>query len=59
MDKLPISDIPITILNATGKNDFMIVVFTKNADVNAIETPFVAWHTIKVSEGGREPETRA
>lgn len=48
MESLPVNDIPITIFNCTGKNDFMIVIFTKNADVNAIETPFVAWHTIKV-----------
>ena len=47
---LPTNDIPITVFNCTGRNDFMIVIFTKNEDPNALDTPFVAWHTIKVLE---------
>ena len=43
----PMNDIPIVYVNKTGRNDFMVVVFTKNEDVNAIDTPFVAWHTLK------------
>ena len=43
----PLNDIPITYINATGRNDFMVVVFTKNENTNAIDTPFVAWQTLK------------
>lgn len=41
------NDIPITYINKTGHNDFIVVVFTKNQTVNAFDTPFVAWRTIK------------
>lgn len=41
------NDIPILYVNRTDRNDFMVVVFTKNEDPNAIDTPFVAWHTLK------------
>ena len=40
-------DVPIVYLNKTGRNDFAVVVFTKNEDLNAIETPFVAWQIIR------------
>ena len=43
----PRNDIPITYVNKTKQNDFMVVVFTKNEDTNAIDTPFVAWQTLK------------
>lgn len=42
-----LNDIPILYYNCTGRNDFMVVIFTKNEDTNAIDTPFVAWHTLK------------
>lgn len=41
------NDIKVTYINATGHNDFMLLVFTKNEDVNAIESPYVAWHKIQ------------
>ena len=41
------NDIQVTYVNATGHNDFILVVFTKNEDVNAIDTPFVAWQKIQ------------
>ena len=44
---MAINDIQITYVNKTDRNDFMVVVFTKNEDVNAIDTPFVAWQTLK------------
>ena len=47
MATAPLNDIPILYRNRTGMNNFMVVVFTKNEDVNAIDTPFVAWHTLK------------
>ena len=40
-------DVPISYINNTGRNDFALVVFTKNEDRNAIDTPFVAWRTLK------------
>ena len=43
----PLNDILITYINDTGRNDFMVVVFTKNENTNAIDTPFVAWQTLK------------
>lgn len=42
-----IHDINVKYINSTGQNNFMVVVFTKNENVNAINTPFVAWHTLK------------
>ena len=40
-------DIEVTYINATGHNDFILLVFTKNEDANAMETPFVAWQKIQ------------
>lgn len=41
------SDISITYKNNTKQNDFEVVVFTKNENPNAIDTPFVAWKVLK------------
>ena len=41
------NDILITYYNRTHKNDFAVVVFTKNEDSRAIDTPFVAWRVLK------------
>ena len=41
------SDIPITYYNQTGQNNFEVVVFTKNENPSAIDTPFVAWRVLK------------
>lgn len=40
-------DLPITVVNETGRSDFTIAVFAKNTSPNAIDTPFVTWHTIR------------
>ena len=40
-------DLPVTLLNETGKSDFTIAVFAKNTSPNAVNTPYVAWHTIR------------
>lgn len=40
-------DIPIKFINETGETSFTVVVFMKNEDPNASETPFVAWRTIR------------
>ena len=40
-------DVEITYLNKTGRNDFALLVFTKNEDANASESPYVAWRIIK------------
>ena len=44
---MSITNIPVTYLNKTGQIDFRVVVFTKNENPNAIDTPFVAWQTLK------------
>lgn len=41
------TDVEVTYINATGKNDFTLLVFTKNEDANASESPFVAWRKIR------------
>ena len=47
------NDIPITYINETEMNNFMVVVFTKNEDTNAIDTPFVAWQTLKAQTSAK------
>lgn len=49
----PMNDIPITYINETEMNNFMVVVFTKNEDTNAIDTPFVAWQTLKAQTSAK------
>lgn len=39
--------IPIRYLNATGKTDFQVLVFTKNYSTNTPETYFAAWQVLQ------------
>lgn len=41
------NDIKITVLNKTSKQDFTICVFARNDSINAVDCPFIVWHTIQ------------
>ena len=41
------TDIPIKYINATGKTDFEVVVFTKNFNVNTPRVYYAAWQILR------------
>ena len=47
------TDIQIKFVNATGKTDFQVVVFTKNFTTNTPETIYAAWQVIRVQSSSR------
>lgn len=40
-------------LNKTGRNDFAVAVFAKNEDLNAVDTPFVAWQLLRAQTSAK------
>ena len=47
------TNIPITFVNATGKTDFQVVVFTKNYSTNTPQTIYAAWQIICVQTSSK------